>query len=85
MFPGCSLASFLNRSETLLSAFCTVLAVLQPARKSQRGQERENNLLNFEVPHELKIKLFVDFKLGNVVFQFLRRAKTNDLFIQEKQ
>lgn len=40
MFPGCSLASFLNRSETVLSAFCAVLAALQPARKSQRGQEK---------------------------------------------
>lgn len=47
MFPGCSLASFLNRSETLLPAFCTVLALLQPARKSQRGRATENNLLNF--------------------------------------
>lgn len=45
MFPGCSLASFLNRSETLLSAFCSVLAELQPARKSQKGHREQNNLL----------------------------------------
>lgn len=71
MFPGCSLASFLNRSETLLSAFCTVLAVLQPARKSQEGQEKgkkKNNLLNFRLPH-LKENSSCRFLIDGSFFQ----------------